>query len=149
MSDPEVINFDELEQVSEHDTYYCLNDEPFTGRAVLTFPDGSLELVMDIVEGEQSGKWTEWYAPGQLYFDKELQGNGLHGRSREWHENGQLAEDGEYEHGHTLWEKKWDWNGVQTRNYVMTEKARENLERYRELRCGPKDDADADADAAS
>ena len=140
MSDLETINFDELEDVSEHDTYYCLNGEPFTGRAILTFPDGSLQLVMDIVEGEQSGKWIEWYAPGQLCFEQELRGNGFHGRVREWHRNGQLAVDSEYELGCALWEKKWDENGVQTRDHVIAGTNLHYLEAVRRM-YGPESDA--------
>ncbi|MFB6947962.1 MULTISPECIES: toxin-antitoxin system YwqK family antitoxin [unclassified Streptomyces] len=140
MSDLEMINFHELDNVSEHDTFYCWNGKPFTGRAVLTFPDGSLELVMDVVEGEQSGKWMEWYAPGQLYYEKELQANAFHGRAREWHRNGQLAVDGEYELGCALWEKEWDENGVQTRDYVIAETNRNYLDARRRM-YGPKSDA--------
>ncbi|SEM25163.1 hypothetical protein SAMN05660976_04605 [Nonomuraea pusilla] len=50
-----------------------------------------------------------------------LRAGALHGRAREWHRNGQLAEDGEYEYGITLWAKQWDENGVLEEDYTLTE----------------------------
>jgi antitoxin component YwqK of YwqJK toxin-antitoxin module len=54
-------------------------------------------------------------------------------RSREWHANGQLAEDGEYEYGIVLWEKQWDENGILTKDYALKEDDQDyrTLLRYR------------------
>jgi antitoxin component YwqK of YwqJK toxin-antitoxin module len=53
--------------------------------------------------------------------DKTTAAGLLHGRARRWHENGQLAEDGEYEHGIAVWSKTWDEAGRLTEDYRVQE----------------------------
>jgi hypothetical protein len=63
----------------------------------------------------------------------------LHGRKREWHEDGRLAADGEYEHGIVLWEKKWDERGALVDDYALrdADPDAQTLRLYRRLYGGP------------
>lgn len=94
---------------------------PFTGVAYTLGPDGEVESEQEFRDGLRWGPCWERYRFGQMYAESDFHRDVLHGRARVWHENGQLAEDGEYEYGIVLWEKKWDEAGALVEEYALTE----------------------------
>lgn len=119
----------------DDDRRYYLNDKLFTGVGFTLNKDGRLKSEVTYQDGVPWGPTKEWYRTGQPMVDSTLVMGQLHGRAREWHANGQLAEDGEYEYGLTLWAKKWDENGHIVNDYQMKESDPDyqTLQRYREL----------------
>lgn len=119
----------------DNDRRYYLDNKPFTGVAITLNKDGKLKSEVTYREGLPWGPTKEWYRTGQPMVDSTLLMGQLHGRAREWHANGQLAEDGEYEYGLTLWEKKWDENGRIINDYQMRESDPDyqTLQHYRAL----------------
>ena len=103
------------------DGLYYLDGEPFTGVAFSLAKDGQEKSQVEYRQGLLWGSMKEWYEPGVPMVDKYLFKGVLHGRGREWHRNGLLAEDGEYEYGITLWEKIWDKNGNLEKDYQVKE----------------------------
>jgi hypothetical protein len=119
----------------DNDRRYYLDDKLFTGVAFTLNKDGKLKSEVTYREGLPWGPTKEWYRTGQPMVDSTLVMGRLHGRAREWHANGQLAEDGEYEYGLTLWEKTWDENGRIVDDYQMKESDPDyqTLQHYRAL----------------
>jgi antitoxin component YwqK of YwqJK toxin-antitoxin module len=103
------------------DGLYYFNGKPFTGTAIYYLKSGWENAEMEFRDGLQWGPAKEWYGPGIPMRDATFLNGALHGRAKEWHKNGQIAEDGEYEHGITLWEKKWDEQGNLESDYVLKE----------------------------
>jgi hypothetical protein len=62
-----------------------------------------------------------WLASGTLVFDYHYLGELLHGPRREWHGNGQLAEDGECEYGIVIWSERRDERGTLVEAYRLEE----------------------------
>ena len=117
------------------DGLHYLDGEPFTGIAFSVTKDGFERSQLEYRNGLRWGASKEWYGPDLPKVDATYYKGVLHGRAREWHRNGQLAEDGEYEYGIVLWEKQWDEEGNVTKDYRLTETDRdfETLQRYRTL----------------
>ena len=115
--------------------YLTGQDNPFTGTSKCVYSNtGQMQSLGEIRGGKKDGKWTEWFAGGQLqleksYKDGKLVGNwtwwGVSGRKREernykdderdgkwtsWHANGQKLKEGSYKEGrlegsYTEWHK--------------------------------------------
>ncbi len=117
----------------DDDRLYYHDDKLFTGVAFTQNKDGTLKCEVTYQNGLPWGPTKEWYPSGQPLVDSTLVMGALHGRAREWHANGQIAEDGEYEYGLTLWEKNWDENGQIVHDYQMkeTDPDYQTLQRYR------------------
>jgi antitoxin component YwqK of YwqJK toxin-antitoxin module len=94
---------------------------PFTGVAYTLGPDGTVVSEQEFRDGLRCGPAWERYRSGQMYSEASFYRDVLHGHAREWHENGQLAEEGEYEYGIPIWEKKWDGGGALVEEYTLTE----------------------------
>lgn len=94
---------------------------PFTGTAYTLGPDRNVQSEQEFRDGLQWGNCWERFRSGQMYREATFFRDVMHGRVREWYEDGQLAEDGEYEYGITLWEKKWDKNGTLVEDYRLSE----------------------------
>lgn len=96
----------------ERDGLHYLEGEPFTGVA-FTLGRGGDWTKSEVAyrDGLRWGDTREWYAPGVPMVASCFERDVLHGRAREWHRNGQLAEDGEYAYGIALWEETWDEDG--------------------------------------
>ncbi|WP_157832255.1 toxin-antitoxin system YwqK family antitoxin [Pseudomonas sp. 09C 129] len=103
------------------DGLYYFNNEPFTGVAVEMLENGHIKTEIEHRNGLQWGGAKEWYGPDRPMVESNFFEGVLHGRAREWHENGQIAEDGEYEYGITIWKKHWDENGVLVKEYSIDE----------------------------
>ena len=94
---------------------------PFTGVRYSLGPDGEVESEGAFRDGLRWGPCWERYRSGQMYMESHFARDVLHGRAREWYENGRLAEEGEYEYGVPLWERKWDEDGTLIEEYALTE----------------------------
>lgn len=94
---------------------------PFTGVAYTLAPDKLVRSEQEFRDGLRLGPCWERYRSGHMYAESHFYRDVLHGRAREWHENGQLAEDAEYEYGIALWERKWDECGALVEEYTLTE----------------------------
>ena len=94
---------------------------PFTGVAYTLTPDGNVASEQEFRDGLRWGPSWERYRSGQMYHQAAFVRDVWHGRVREWYEDGRLAEDGEYEYGIALWQKKWDAAGRLTEEYRLTE----------------------------
>jgi colicin import membrane protein len=72
---------------------YLPNDsEPFTGKAVASYPSGQQKIVVSYENGKPSGTTSEWYANGQIKTEQHFSGE-AEGRVRDWHQNGEVARD--------------------------------------------------------
>ncbi len=96
--------------------------EPFTGVA-FTVARGADWIKSEVAyrDGLRWGETREWYAPGAPMVASTFFRDVLHGRAREWHRNGQLAEDGEYAYGIALWEKTWAEDGHELTSRALDE----------------------------
>jgi antitoxin component YwqK of YwqJK toxin-antitoxin module len=112
-----------------------LDDEPFTGVAYYLDDQGQLVGEIEYRNGLEWGLKREWYAPDEPYYEGNFFMGVLHGRKREWHDNGQLAEDGDYEYGFALRRKKWDEDGDLEEEYELKESDSDytRLEKFREI----------------
>ncbi|MCP2169354.1 toxin-antitoxin system YwqK family antitoxin [Goodfellowiella coeruleoviolacea] len=105
-------------RVHEDDTERDIDDcvlyqgKPFTGEAIDTAEDGSLVSVYSYFMGFPDGPYQEWYTPEQLHKQGQMRDGRPVGIHREWHPNGQLAVEMEFnEHSNLLRQKKWDNQG--------------------------------------
>jgi antitoxin component YwqK of YwqJK toxin-antitoxin module len=101
------------------------------GNAIALIPEDAVEVINDVwetgarmrasyfVDGQEIG-WRYFDVSGVLLMEYEMQNGKRNGRHRDWHDNGQLCEEGSYvddkEHGET---KQYDENGRQIGSYVM------------------------------
>ncbi len=101
---------------------HLFEGEPFTGVAyTLSKAQDFDKSSIEYRSGLRWGACREWYAPGQPMVESTWFQDALHGRAREWHRNGQLAEDGEYEYGIALWEKRWNEAGALEHDHRLAE----------------------------
>ena len=106
------------------DGFYYHDGERFTGvDYILNEDEGWLQVETEYVEGLPSGLVREWGSPNgdRLVYEGQFRGGVVHGRQRRWSDDGTLIEDGEYEYGIPLWEKKWDEDGDLIDNYELKE----------------------------
>ncbi len=94
---------------------------PFTGVAYTLAPGGEISSEQEFREGLRWGPVWERYRSGKMYYEAVFFRDVLHGRKREWHPDGQLAEEGEYEYGIALWKKKWSPSGELVEDYQLPE----------------------------
>jgi antitoxin component YwqK of YwqJK toxin-antitoxin module len=112
-----------------------LDGRPFTGVAYTLGADGAERSQTEYRQGLRWGNTTERYDSGQPMVESVFHKGVLHGRAREGHPNGQLAEDGEHEYGIALWERTWDENGSLEDDFVRAEydQDHQTLLQYRAL----------------
>lgn len=117
------------------DGLYYLGNEPFSGFALFIAKDGREKGYAEYLNGLCWGETRETYPEGTPAVEATFFKGVKHGRAREWHRNGHLAEHGEYEYGITLWEKTWSENGAIERDYRLEEgdEAYQRLLEYRAL----------------
>lgn len=101
------------------DGLYYLDDEPFTGFVLLGSEHGQDRGYSEYRHGLCWGETRETYPEGTPVLEATYFKGVFHGRAREWHRNGRLAEDGEYEYGIALWKKTWDEDGVIEEDYRL------------------------------
>jgi antitoxin component YwqK of YwqJK toxin-antitoxin module len=99
------------ESLTYEDARMWLDGEPFTGVGYIE-RDGRLTAEITYRDGIQTGlKRGWWYATGGLSYEAPMFRGVYHGKKREWHRNGQLAEETDYEVGFKRRQKLWDENG--------------------------------------
>lgn len=94
---------DDLEWEGQLQTW---NGAPFTGIEVWRFPSGAMESEATYKDGLTDGPARTWDEQGQLRSQFTCRLGAMHGNCKKWHANDQLAEDGNYEWGVRLDEKK-------------------------------------------
>ncbi len=102
------VDGDDLEWEGQLQTW---NDVPFTGIEVWRFPNGAVESETTYKDGLTDGLARTWDEHGQLRAQFACRLGAMHGNSKKWHPNGQLAENGQYEWGVRLEEKTYDEQG--------------------------------------
>lgn len=75
-----------------------------------------------------------WFEDGQISYEATMFNGVFHGRKREWHPNGQIAEDGYFELGFELRHKQWDDEGTLIDEFELDkdDPNYKRLEKYRE-----------------
>jgi antitoxin component YwqK of YwqJK toxin-antitoxin module len=113
-----------------------LDGKPFTGIGYyLDDDEGWVEGEIGYVDGLESGYKREWSGPDQLIYEGRIYAGSLHGKERRWHDDGQLAEEGDYEFGVAIREKHWDEDGNLTKEFELkdSDPAYQRLQEYRRL----------------
>lgn len=73
------------------DSYYgtfIYKKEPFTGKAIAYYDNGSIKTLRSFKEGKHHGVWSEWFANGNQKFRNNRIENKGHGTAKWWYENG-------------------------------------------------------------
>ena len=117
------------------DGLYYLGNEPFSGFVLFIAKDGRNKGYAEYRRGLRWGETRETYPEGTPMVEATFFKGVKHGHAREWHRNGQLAEDGEYEYGIALWKKTWSESGAIEQDYRLEEgdEAYQRLLSYRVL----------------
>lgn len=63
------------------------------------YPDGSLAVEGEYLDGERAGDWTSWHPEGSVQLEGQYAGGERVGRWRSYHPNGQLQSEGPYSGG--------------------------------------------------
>ena len=103
------------------DGLMILEGEPFTGIGDLVDDTGQLVGEIEYRNGLEWGMKRGWNIPDKLYYEGCFYRGVLHGKQREWHANGQLAEEGDYELGFVLRKRRWDEDGNLLNEYELQE----------------------------
>jgi antitoxin component YwqK of YwqJK toxin-antitoxin module len=112
-----VRNLDMLQDV-EGAWYYESEGKPYTGYAFATFPmNGRVSYEYNLVDGYQEGVQKQWYESGQLLSEQYFSNNTPNGRCLEWHENGILRFEAEYNMGTKIWSKSYNQFGELVKTY--------------------------------
>jgi antitoxin component YwqK of YwqJK toxin-antitoxin module len=98
---------------------------PFTGIAYAEDDAGHPLYEVSYRDGVRWGLSREWYHDGRLCSESSFVREWAHGRFRQWHGNGQLAEQQEYEWGVLHCRKAWDEEGRLLEDYTLAESSPE------------------------
>jgi hypothetical protein len=80
-----------LNQLSANENGLCsLGEAPFSGFAIETFPDGSLQTQMSLMHGFQDGVTRRWHHNGQLESEQNFRNGKPLGWHRKWQPDGTL-----------------------------------------------------------
>ncbi|OAV45146.1 hypothetical protein A3850_011880 [Lewinella sp. 4G2] len=63
---------------------WLLDASPYSGHAVVAFPDGSLEERMGFIAGKKHGPASRWFADGHLRQEAHFVHGKLHGDKKTW-----------------------------------------------------------------
>jgi antitoxin component YwqK of YwqJK toxin-antitoxin module len=117
--EPLRVNIDDLDMDWDYQQA-TWQDQPFTGIAYEIHPNGMLVAESDYERGFKRAS-RQWYAPGQLRYERRFGSYGPEGVGREWYPNGQLKSETVSEHGIPLSSKSWDEHGNLTQSYELRE----------------------------
>jgi hypothetical protein len=78
---------------------YLLGEAPFSGFAIETFPDGSLQTQMSLTRGQLDGVTRRWHPSRQLESEKSFRDGRPHGRHQEWQADGTLKAESTWNAG--------------------------------------------------
>lgn len=117
------VNIDDLDV--DDDLQYLYNGEPFTGEAVETAPTGEVIALTNFRDGIEHGPQWGWYRDGSKKSEITVVNGRAVGTAREWHPNGQLAEESDFnDRGEKSRMRRWHEDGspapVQQRARSMT-----------------------------
>ncbi len=84
------------------------DNEPFTGKHMIYYPNGHKKTETTYFYGRQFGIQTQWYESGKKQSEGEFRDGRRYGRHSEWYENGQIRSQTQYyndqKHGmETIW----------------------------------------------
>lgn len=89
------------------------HDQPFTGRLVEFFPEGARRIEIEIVEGRPHGRSRGWHDNGQLEVEEQFAAGVSHGLRTRWHRNGTQRSQAQVEQGVITGRfVEWHDNGV-------------------------------------
>ena len=98
-----------------------IEDEPFTGTVVESFPNGSLSLSTTFYEGKPHGSQTRNFPSGamasEIFFDKGV----LSGTKTKWWKNGRMREEEYWSDGKFRGRRLWDEIGRLIREEIVPE----------------------------
>lgn len=104
------INIDDLD--FDDDLQYFYRGEPFTGEAVETAPTGEVIALTTFRNGTEHGPQRGWYRDGSRHSEMTVVNGVAVGTAREWHPNGQIAEEGGFdENGEMVSLRRWNEDG--------------------------------------
>ena len=117
------VNIDNLD--FNDDLQYFYDGEPFTGETVETAPTGEVIALTTFRDGIEHGPQRGWYRDGSKKSEVTAVNGLAVGTAREWHPNGQLAEESEFnDRGEMVRVQRWHEDGspapVQQRARAMT-----------------------------
>lgn len=91
--------------------YEVNSESPFTGTAIIHWPNGRKMAAAEFRDGQQNGKMTEWYENGQKFIESEWRDGKLHGKKLGWYDNGRKLAEGEYRNGEPVAGTWTIWDG--------------------------------------
>ena len=98
-----------------------IEDEPFTGTVVESFPNGSLSLSTTFYEGKPHGSQKRNFPNGsmasEIFFDKGV----LSGTKTKWWKNGRIREEEYWSDGKFRGRRLWDEIGRLIREEIVPE----------------------------
>jgi len=109
VDEPNKVNIDELEFDED---LALLNGVAFTGSVLSYYDKENLEFEYSYSDGLPQGLQREWYSNGSIKSEAEaIRGRGS-AWSRNWHQNGVLAEERKYNHLFPVSILKWSSDGT-------------------------------------
>ena len=78
--------------------YFDMHREPFTGRAVNKFKDGTLKDEASFFKGKLDGVQRFHHPNGQIRLERQLRNGELHGYVTEWDTGGRILNRKRFEH---------------------------------------------------
>lgn len=96
-----------------------LKGEPFTGVAFARFDDGRIDFERTYQAGIQSGPGREFFETELLAEECTMWWGMFHGERRQWHDNGQLLQEADYDAGLELRRTCWDEDGAVVDEYAF------------------------------
>lgn len=117
----------------EEDGLYYHEGRPFTGVSLTIGKDGGILGQSEFRDGLPWGTVRKWFASGRLALEGHLVAGALHGRRREWFEDGRPKVDEDYELGICLRRNRWDETGNQIEDFHLkpTDNAFQTLQTLR------------------
>jgi antitoxin component YwqK of YwqJK toxin-antitoxin module len=104
------VNIDDLD--FDDDLQYFYKGELFTGEAVETAPTGEVIALTTFRNGIEHGPQQGWYRDGSIKSELTVVDGLAVGTAREWHPNGQLAEESEFNgRGEMVSVRRWNEDG--------------------------------------
>lgn len=104
------VNIDDLD--FDDDLQYFYKGEPFTGEAVETAPTGEVIALTTFRNGIEHGPQRGWYRDGSKKSEVTVVNRRAVGTAWEWHLNGQLAEESEFnDRGEMVHVRRWHEDG--------------------------------------
>ena len=77
------------------------------------YDNGQLEKAGELINKQRQGLWTHYYKSGVKRLEVTFKDDKHDGPWREWYENGQIAEEGEYKNGEYFVLNFWAEDGKQ------------------------------------